>query len=343
MGHVKNTLWLSVFAACAAPASAQQMAGYHIGNSLTWDSQPLILPDYAAMQSVDLATGMHINCNMSLDRIITEPTQTCVTPEPSFGYFQDALTGIDLDYITVQPYWTATSTFTTDAYAFAYFDQLLDFNPGNDDTIVYLYQPWGARWFMQNGDWLLPLEDINETTPTSAENAYFITLFQILSANIDRTVRLVPAAPVINEIRDRIYAGEIPGVNSLWHLYRDDIHLNNSLGRFAASITTASVILDCPPFGMHNAWIDEFGPDGYTTATFVAIENAVWDVISADPRTGVAPCLADTNRDGYVTPQDFTAWISAYNIQASIADQNRDGKISPRDFTAWVTNFNNGC
>jgi len=55
-------------------------------------------------------------------------------------------------------------------------------------------------------------------------------------------------------------------------------------------------------------------------------------------------CLADTNRNGAVTPTDFTAWIAAFNSgNEAVADQNLDGMISPTDFTAWIANYNIGC
>ncbi|GAB5497404.1 MAG: hypothetical protein Phyf2KO_24840 [Phycisphaerales bacterium] len=54
-------------------------------------------------------------------------------------------------------------------------------------------------------------------------------------------------------------------------------------------------------------------------------------------------CLADTNRDGTLAPNDFTAWIAAYNSRDPIADQNRDGFIDPGDYTAWINNYVTGC
>ncbi len=55
------------------------------------------------------------------------------------------------------------------------------------------------------------------------------------------------------------------------------------------------------------------------------------------------PCPADVNGDGLVSPQDFNAWIQAFNTQAAGCDQNGDGLCSPQDFNAWIANFNAGC
>ncbi len=59
----------------------------------------------------------------------------------------------------------------------------------------------------------------------------------------------------------------------------------------------------------------------------------------------LAPCAcpADVNYDGFLTPGDFVAWISAYYTNSGLADQNGDGVVTPADFTAWVANYNAGC
>lgn len=54
-------------------------------------------------------------------------------------------------------------------------------------------------------------------------------------------------------------------------------------------------------------------------------------------------CPADTNGDGVVSPQDFNAWIQAFNAQSAACDQNGDGLCTPQDFNAWIVNFNAGC
>ena len=56
-----------------------------------------------------------------------------------------------------------------------------------------------------------------------------------------------------------------------------------------------------------------------------------------------APCPADTNNDGVLTPTDFTAWVGAFNTNAPECDQNGDGMCTPTDFSAWIGNYNAGC
>jgi hypothetical protein len=57
----------------------------------------------------------------------------------------------------------------------------------------------------------------------------------------------------------------------------------------------------------------------------------------------VNDCPADVNGDGQALPNDFSAWIAAFNTQAPGCDQNGDGQCLPNDFSAWIANFNAGC
>lgn len=54
-------------------------------------------------------------------------------------------------------------------------------------------------------------------------------------------------------------------------------------------------------------------------------------------------CPADVNGDSALTPQDFTAWIIAYNAGDLAADCNRNGTIEPADFSAWIQSWVAGC
>lgn len=57
----------------------------------------------------------------------------------------------------------------------------------------------------------------------------------------------------------------------------------------------------------------------------------------------IAACPADTNEDGVVTPQDFNAWIQAFNGGLARCDQNGDGACTAQDFNAWIQGYNAGC
>ncbi|MGP1273415.1 MAG: hypothetical protein ACTS22_08770 [Phycisphaerales bacterium] len=54
-------------------------------------------------------------------------------------------------------------------------------------------------------------------------------------------------------------------------------------------------------------------------------------------------CRADTNLEGIVNPNDFTAWVQSYFAQSYVCDQNGDDACAPDDFIGWIVNYNNGC
>ena len=95
---------------------------------------------------------------------------------------------------------------------------------------------------------------------------------------------------------------------------------------------TVTVTIDVPLAGTTT------DPDTGTTVTFTGMST----VVASGP-VPPAPCLADTNHDGTLSPADFTSWIAAFNAGAPECDQNSDGACDPSDFTAWIANFNMGC
>ncbi len=94
-----------------------------------------------------------------------------------------------------------------------------------------------------------------------------------------------------------------------------------------------------PPAGTYMLSIsaDGFEPAEATVTVSGSTPSAIQDVAL------VPLCRADTNHDGTVSPQDFNAWVLAFNNQAPACDQNGDGLCSPQDFNAWIANFNAGC
>ncbi len=53
--------------------------------------------------------------------------------------------------------------------------------------------------------------------------------------------------------------------------------------------------------------------------------------------------LADFNGDGFVTGEDFDAFVSAFELGSITADFNKDGFVTGEDFDAYVEAFQAGC
>ncbi|MEL6499475.1 MAG: GC-type dockerin domain-anchored protein [Planctomycetota bacterium] len=82
---------------------------------------------------------------------------------------------------------------------------------------------------------------------------------------------------------------------------------------------------------------DAVGPESAVATWWSSSEGDVLTLVSLDP------CPADVNDDGQVSPNDFNAWINAYNSNTPACDQNGDGECRQNDFNAWILNFNAGC
>ncbi len=72
---------------------------YHVGNSLTWDSQVRSFENRPLHDN----QGYHIKCSSSLTSILNNPESVCVDPT-TYGYFTEALSSHDWDAVTLQPY-----------------------------------------------------------------------------------------------------------------------------------------------------------------------------------------------------------------------------------------------
>ncbi|MEL6795360.1 MAG: choice-of-anchor B family protein [Planctomycetota bacterium] len=69
------------------------------------------------------------------------------------------------------------------------------------------------------------------------------------------------------------------------------------------------------------------------------IDSVIFSAIECDACTNPA----DVNGDGQVAPNDFNAWILAFNTRSPACDQNGDGDCRQNDFNAWILNYNAGC
>jgi len=59
--------------------------------------------------------------------------------------------------------------------------------------------------------------------------------------------------------------------------------------------------------------------------------------------TSLATCPADFNKDGFLTFEDFDAFVSAFEAGSAMSDFNKDGFLTFEDFDAYVASFEAGC
>jgi len=252
---------------------------YRIGNSLTWDSQPRSIEKLAAQRQREHVQGYHINCGKSLQRIWTHPKEVCVKVVEPFGTFGEALPEHDWAAVTFQPHPGGNSTLATDAARIVDFIKLTQSKGRNQDTAFYIYAPWpGQQHGAYHEIWTRDTPDADDTK-TIQTRAYFDHLLRRVRAKTEATVRLIPAGQVLYELDRRMREGRIDGYADAHDLYRDRVHLNH-VGRYAAGVTTYSVLFADDPHGMTCPPGAYGGGKELNPKLYEAIHDAVWHVVN---------------------------------------------------------------
>jgi uncharacterized protein DUF4886 len=317
------------------------MAGttsYHIGNSLTWDSQPLGIAAIANQHGFDHVAGYHIRCSWPLNAISADPEETCVDPVPEYGTFAPALANHAWDAVTMQPHPNAAfnTTLATDETAILEFINIAQTNPANVDTTFYIYAAWPRSGSYQS-DWTQPVANA-DSTPTILAREYFTHLIERVRDATDAVVNMIPVGEVLYELDLRMRSGEVPGFTSIDQFYRDTLHLSWSFGRYTAAITTYATLFGKDPAGYTKPGGYYGDESDFTPELYAAIHDAVWEVVPTHPYTGAISPAGDFDHDGVVDGDDFVLWQSSYGINGN-GDADGDEETDGNDFLLWQGNY----
>ena len=127
--------------------------------------------------------------------------------------------------------------------------------------------------------------------------------------------------------------------------------------RFAASgsVSLAGALVlryvDAPTLHVGDSFVVLTGASITGAFSSVTLENAppglafAIDYSTTEVRARVTsvPCGADFNADGFLTFEDFDAFVAAFENGDAIADFNADGFLTFEDFDAFVAGFESGC
>ena len=324
----------------AGDASAEPFASFHVGNSLTWDSQPYAMPGLIGqLQPVEQTSGVHIYCSRPLIDIWNDPTNTCIDPTPPFGVVIDALPGHAWDAVTFQPHSSFGSRLGDDVAAIQLMTALAEQHPANTGAEYFIYAGW-PRLSDFEATWHADVVD-DDATRTTLSAAYFDILFARLAPSYPGRLRVVPVGWVLDELRVRIARGAVPGIATFDRLYRDDIHVSYDFGRYVASVTTVATLFETPPQGLVSP-ADFFGGGAaFTNDLYDALHDAIWDVVASHPHA--LRCRADVNRDGSTNFFDVSAYLTLFRAADRQADFNADGRLDFFDVSAFVADLAAGC
>jgi len=223
----------------AAPAFGQ-LTSYHIGNSLTWDTQPGGFADKSAQRGITHDVGYHIRCSKSLPYIVGHPTETCVDPTDT-GKWADALPNNAWDVVTMQVHPSDGSHLATDVAAILTFIDSAQSHTANSNTRFIVYGAWPRTYVNWSTDWLEPIDPTDPNTSTRHSRPYQETVYrQVQAARPGATVEFLSIGDLLfladQRIREAVAGGgDWFGFTDVDQLYRDQIHLGHGTGRLLAS------------------------------------------------------------------------------------------------------------
>ncbi len=103
-------------------------------------------------------------------------------------------------------------------------------------------------------------------------------------------IRLVPVGHAMELLEQSAKVGQLPGIKTMWDLYNDGVHINQ-LGSFIVGTTFYAAALGKNPRGLPSEFYFSAKPGEElklpSPETVAAIQQAVWDVVTTHPLTGV--------------------------------------------------------
>ena len=307
---------------------------YQIGNSLTWDTQPLITEETATAAGIALDIGFHIKSSSSPFNIWNNPTITD-NYSPQYGQFTEALPNHDWDGITVQPHFDWGNTLGEDVSAIHSFVNLAQSQGRNADTTLYVYAAWPRQSGKQSWEhWAWTGIEDDPSQQMYYRELYFDTLMGNLQGTYGEQVKLIPAGHVLSEVRDQIAQGKLPQLSSIGSVYRDALHLN-TIGRFIASTTVFSTVTGQSPVGLPVP--AEWENDNTLAELAEPLQQLVWEVVTRNPLTGIlGKPSGDFDGDGDVDNDDYLIWYSDAQQPTLLADSNNDKTVDELDLVFWA-------
>ncbi|HEX8310955.1 MAG TPA: hypothetical protein VF614_06545 [Chthoniobacteraceae bacterium] len=308
-----------LFCALAIPAQAQQpkreLRVYFVGNSVTDTVNYNALGELAKSRGHKQILGRHMIPGSPLFLLWEASEKKNGFTEPPFGYSHEALANHQWDAVTLQPFdrmlahknEQGVDTEGDLVTIQKYIDLAL---PKSPEVQFYIYSRWpritiNGKSAKYDKDAYRtdvkgipvgpgPVDDFTASWErkytggwdgTNETRDYFEqVVHEVRRANpaMKKPVKMIPVGDIMNELHQRMKAGEVPGYSSIFQLYKDGIHLNEAgsylvgCAFFAALYGESPVGLPAEPYKVTDAKLAEI------------IQQTVWKVVSQHPLTGLA-------------------------------------------------------
>jgi hypothetical protein len=329
-------------------AQSNTLASYHIGNSLTVDSNIVSMGDMASQRGKTAVADWHILTGSTLPNIYANPNTTNLG-QYFAGPFPQALTNYTWNAITLEPFFSPLDGPDGDKTAILNFmNYAKTANAANGNAQFYIFSRWEQQSAMSGGltytqAWNLPYTqpESGDTTTTADYFAQLTTAVRHAQPQDMKPILVIPTGHVFAALDEQIRAGQLPGLTSITDLYRDFIHLA-PLGSFIASATFYATIYRDNPIGL-TPWS---GYPAFDPVLVNKIETTIWNVVSKMPDTGV-PRKGDSDLDGDADGVDIGTW--AVNFTGELGgtgsktwaqgDWDYDGDVDGVDAGLWAQAF----
>lgn len=262
---------------------------YMIGNSLTDEVLYNGFDTLVESQGYTLEWARHMIPGAPLDWILNNSTSGFNTNP--YGYFPQAFSNYTWDAVTLQPY---DRRVHEDVRAIDEILTQLEIN--SPEAQVYIYAQWpnnnGQDWETQ---WLRPYTGGWDGTQRTKD--YYETLTLTLNETDSplKPFYMIPVGHVMYELHQRMEAGLIPNYTSITQVYADDSHLND-VGSYIVATSFFATIFQQSPIGLPIPieYRDERNSAGESLLSeelAALIQDAVWDVVTTTPLSGVAATI----------------------------------------------------
>jgi len=296
----------SAFAIAALAGDHKPVRAYFVGNSVTDTIRYTSFAKLVQSRGHTLTWGRDMIPGAPLSWLWEHPKDRFM--EQPFQLYPKALPEYPWDVLSLQPFDRHLDGTDGDlAMAHNFIGLALRRSP---DVQVYVYSRWPRKDKAKDGSLVLDYKTkwLRKYTRgwdgTEETKDYFERLVAGLRQAYEgkaKPVLLVPVGDALLELHERMRAGKVPGFRDIAEVYEDGIHFNN-VGSYVVGTTFYATLFRDDPRGLtagpYNENLDPKKDRLIDETLAVAIQDAVWTVVSKHPLAGVRRASSREGQSG---------------------------------------------
>jgi lysophospholipase L1-like esterase len=292
----------------ATPVNAAPRRIYYIGNSVTDTINYKGLANLAASRNIEVLWARHMIPGSPL--FLLWQGDGGFT-EGEFGPSKKALAEFPWDIVTVQPFDRLLTSDNGTEGDLEIIPQMIDAQlKQNPQVQFYVYARWPRMQRPNGSSFEFDKYDYDPTQPGNrpdlAQVADWHTLWnrkfsggwdntnetrdyfeQVVAGlrrarpDMARPVLMIPVGDVFDALGKKMKAGQVPGFDNVWLLYKDGIHMN-TYGSYLTALTFYATMFRQDPTGLPTKDYGSISPE-----LAKIFQQTVWEVVKDHPLSGV--------------------------------------------------------